>query len=898
MFLGVAVTFFDFLSAYLVKASLLQISKVSSSSANQIKLEVVGRFLILLLLAKLITRILYGQFRFNFIMLVMRLSNGINSLIFAKILKKSLTRDTTFSMGDITNYTQDDNYKVSNLANYGYKLLILPSEILAGLIWIYILVGWAVIPSLMLMVGIIYLNFYISKYYKQFKRNTMSAKDARGKLIAETFSNIRFIKISGLEEFFIYRIVRAKIEELKWIRKDFLRLSISITLNNGGPLLFIMVLFSVIFWRDGHTDIPTIFTLLEIFNLIKSNFSDFPYMIMFILDLAVSSRRISFILESEEISKEHIREQPSTECSIAIKISKGNFYWEDKQLSRKYRRDKEKNTGSPNLKSSARNQDNNSLEDSLLSVDVEDRDISLILKDIEFEVAKGSCIAIIGEIGAGKSTLLSAILGDTYSHPESKIDVIGEIAYVPQTPWIESKSLRENISFSNTVDEQRLKEVIKCCCLDKDVEELPDKEYSILGDKGVNLSGGQRMRVSIARALYSQRDIYLFDDPLSALDVQVGAEVLENGIFKYLAGKTRVVITHSLTHLERYEAVYILSSGMLSLYNPLSKAIPNRDGCEDPIPLKESDIIELELPSPKLVQDNRLSEQANASSIVKKEEKNEGGISSRLVLLWARLSGGLLWAIPVIIFGIAAAGGKFGVEWFLQFWGKRKGGDMNDGYQFVGIFTVINLIVIVATFLRTDVIYSGSIRLSKKLNFSMTFSLIHASVNEFFDRVPLGRILNRFLKDSSIVDTGLGWSSGYLLNQILETIVTLIVTCYTSSFWVGILIIVYLVVSWRIQRYYMALLREIERLKGISASPITQCLAETMRGSSVIRSFNKENEALTNFFKYMDENLKNKMLNLAGRIWFSLRIVILSLMVSIPSLIFAVIKIIKLVIIL
>lgn len=194
------------------------------------------------------------------------------------------------------------------------------------------------------------------------------------------------------------------------------------------------------------------------------------------------------------------------------------------------------------------------------------------LKNINLKVKKGELIGIFGKIGSGKSSLIQAILNnmipvnpnlskDDKFYSEEKILVKGSIAYTSQTPWIENATLKDNILFYSEFNEEKYHEVIRLCELESDLKHLPGGDLTEIGEKGVNLSGGQRARVSLARAVYSDKDIIILDDPLSALDAQVGEKIMKNLICGCLRGKTRILITHAVHFLEYCDRIIHMKDG-------------------------------------------------------------------------------------------------------------------------------------------------------------------------------------------------------------------------------------------------------------------------------------------------------------------------------------------------
>lgn len=234
-------------------------------------------------------------------------------------------------------------------------------------------------------------------------------------------------------------------------------------------------------------------------------------------------------------------------------------------------------------------------------------DSIVTLKDIDLNVNKGEFVCVIGDVGSGKSSLLQAIIGDmVYVSPqqilsfggsqgmkkeltdakevtdfqnqlirglqsdiesgqlkEAPVTIDGSIAYVQQTPWIQNKTIRDNILYGLPLDKVKYLDTIRLCELERDLEILPAGDLTEIGEKGINLSGGQKARIGLARAVYSNRDIFLMDDPISALDASVRKNIFLNVILGYLNGKTRVLVTHAIDFIHLADKIIIMEKGRI-----------------------------------------------------------------------------------------------------------------------------------------------------------------------------------------------------------------------------------------------------------------------------------------------------------------------------------------------
>lgn len=181
------------------------------------------------------------------------------------------------------------------------------------------------------------------------------------------------------------------------------------------------------------------------------------------------------------------------------------------------------------------------------------------LSNINLECEKGKLTGIIGPVGAGKSSFLQMILGEL--RPKSgNIIVNGKLSYTGQDPWVFASSIRQNILFGQEYSSTRYKQVIKACALEKDFKQFPFGDQTVVGDRGASLSGGQKARINLARAVYRQADIYLLDDPLSAVDTHVAKHLYDECINGYLGNKTRILVTHQVQHLKDADHIVILNN--------------------------------------------------------------------------------------------------------------------------------------------------------------------------------------------------------------------------------------------------------------------------------------------------------------------------------------------------
>merc|ERR1719457_149891 len=205
-----------------------------------------------------------------------------------------------------------------------------------------------------------------------------------------------------------------------------------------------------------------------------------------------------------------------------------------------------------------------------------DKNDAAVLNDINMHIKEGELVAIVGQVGCGKSSLVQALLGDM-EKIQGSVKVKGTCAYVPQQAWIQNMTVRDNILFNKQFSCALYEQAVTSCQLKQDFKMLQSGDLTEIGERGINLSGGQKQRISIARAVYQYRDIYLFDDPLSAVDAHVGKNIFDqvigpNGALK---NKTRLLVTHGVSFLPSVDRIIVMVDGRITEVGSYQQLIEN-----------------------------------------------------------------------------------------------------------------------------------------------------------------------------------------------------------------------------------------------------------------------------------------------------------------------------------
>ena len=310
----------------------------------------------------------------------------------------------------------------------------------------------------------------------------------------------------------------------------------------------------------GEITPHVIFVSLSLFGLLSKPISNMDTLLSSTTSIMVATRRIQAFLLSEELSEElsvDLTNVLSGNSEDDVVVRDAILSWHKQATDDQGGRDNDNATGDENTPLLA--------SSSSSSSETTATPRAPTLTNINFRLRAGSLTAVVGRIGSGKSSLLSALIGDMYKY-QGSIQVRGSVAYVSQQAWILHSSVKDNILFGKPLDLDRYEAVIRACCLQQDLDMLPAGDQTEIGERGINLSGGQKQRVALARAAYQDADVYLLDDPLSAVDAHVDHHLWKNliGPEGLLKNKTRLLITHGLRHLSEVDQVLVMKDGSIS----------------------------------------------------------------------------------------------------------------------------------------------------------------------------------------------------------------------------------------------------------------------------------------------------------------------------------------------
>ncbi|XP_025264055.1 multidrug resistance-associated protein 4 [Camponotus floridanus] len=446
----------------------------------------------------------------------MRVRIASSSLLYRKILR--LSKSSTTTPGQIINLLSNDMARFDQLFTFLHYIWILPVQgaIIAFLIWQN--VGIASLAGIFLItIQTIPLQGYISKWTSKLRLKSAVRTDERVRLMSEIISGVQVIKMYTWEKPFEELVNCMRKYEIDVLTlMSYLRgFTLATFVFTERTTLYFTIMAYVLFGYSISAD--KVFSMAQYFNILQLTMAIiYPLAVAAVAETAVSIKRIeNFLLLNENVSLV----QSLSVNGMSILMKNVNASWTTTAIV---------NT----------------------------------LHNINIQIKTGKLYVIVGSIGAGKSSFLQAILGELKpSH--GQIHINGKISYVSQEPWLFAGTIRNNILFGQPYDKDKYQTVVKVCALARDFEELPYGDKTLISDRGTVLSGGQRARINLARAVYRDADIYLFDDPLSAVDTNVSKHLFDDCINNYLKDKTRILVTHQLQYLKQCDYIIILNNGQI-----------------------------------------------------------------------------------------------------------------------------------------------------------------------------------------------------------------------------------------------------------------------------------------------------------------------------------------------
>jgi ATP-binding cassette, subfamily C (CFTR/MRP), member 1 len=692
--------------------------------------------------------------------------------------------------------------------------------------------------------------------------------------VDELLKGIRTVKLASLEP-----VWECRIAGLRALETEALRGATFVKAMNGA-ISFTLPVFVILASFAGHVLVfhnvldPTVaFASVGLFGVLSRVLNMTPYGVVAISESFPTWSRLDSFFSQIEVQRLHalpcspVSSTGTSEPALRISIRDADFGWDAPK------RTSEASTVVP------------------------------ALSNITLSVVAGETVCVVGPVASGKTSLLHAVLGELRClNSRGACATSGRVAYCAQQNWILNATVRDNIvvfgaggagagfGFGGTaavVDEKRYQETLRACCLLRDLEQLPASDMTEIGEKGVTLSGGQQSRIALARCVYADADLYLLDDPLSAVDASVSKQLrtrlLDKSAGGLLADKAIVIVTHQLSVLPLADKVIVMDGGRILHNAPFQELQAHGVSFEGVF--DESSLMAMGSSVDPTRGDRSVSSFRSTSTAVDSlskgmdgatttvEDRRVGKVSPSVYKEYVMQAGGVFTVLAVSSAFIASQAARSGADVWLAFWSTGRWANQNDTFYAL-IYLSLGVAAISFSVCRAAVYSQQSTKASLRCHEMLLRRILSATLL-FFEVTPSGRILNRFSSDLEGLDMLLPTYAQDFL-QIVFSSLGAVVAIGIFLPWFLLALVPVILVFWVTQKVYLLSSRELKRIEGISRSPVYSTIVESAAGCVSVRAFAAELSFAGKLAERVDANLRSYLMFQCSGRWLGVRLDFLS----------------------
>ncbi|CAE6492871.1 unnamed protein product [Rhizoctonia solani] len=796
--------------------------------------------------------------------------------------------ESSADIGKVVSLIAADAEWISRFVTLGTFIYDAPVSAVISCFLLYNLMGWTAFIGYIALIITLPINNFLVKQTAAYQRSVSSMRDRRMQAMNEAIQGIKFIKFSAWESRWIQRVLEARHLEVKWLSKLKITNFFMSMVWDLVPILVAAIGFScftLIAKRELTVDIA--FPCISIFHILSTSLAILPLTVASTVRTLVSIQRIEAYLSGEEVP-DHVStlKRPSipfAPAEIRLGCKNASFRWPIiPAVSQKPGEASKVPQSSRWIKflDVLRLRKKVAPPSEAQEPTITEEGRPFTLRNVSVIFPEGALTVVYGPTGSGKSSLLSAILGEmdrfegeSYlpkdpMHLHSETGLRMAISYCAQQPWLEHKSIRENILFGSPFDQERYTATLGACALRPDLTSFEDGDETEIGEKGVSLSGGQKARVALARAVYARTQFVILDDILSAVDSHTAQHIAQRCLRgSLLRGRTVILVTHHV------DLVLPMAGWLVRLKEGRIEA----QGTLQQLQESEASLRATALNCRKFFTED-MAEDIDATSTTKEKKKpvkklvedeaqSIGSVKSNIYNTYLSAASYWLFGLLVLLLALDQA-----VELLQKFWIKHWGesyetkartmliaGNWFDlGFPsasrnvvpYLAVYLIIQTSISLINILSQIPDIWATLRASRTLYEKMLHSVMR-SPSRFFDRTPSGRILNRFSKDIDTIDSGIQTFMVSVLTQALIILVAVATIVYAVPYFIIPAVVVAYLHVW-LSGGYVSASRDLRRIEATTRSPIVASFSELLTGIVTVRAFGAERAFLLNVYKRLD----------------------------------------------